>query len=173
MFPIRIKYYVLCGSILGLSACGGMYQTSSQPDYKPYAYDDRVYPQYEALPYPPLESKEVVVPETYHMSSMHAPIPHSDRDKTWVNSQSSNGYTIELADDEKASNVANTLYKAPKKERMAEVRYQKEGKTYYKGLYGSYPSYEAAQQALKDLPEDMRQHAGIKTWGSVQGNVQE
>ena len=82
-------------------------------------------------------------------------------------------YTIELADGDKASEVANTLYKAPKNDRMAEIKYQKDGKTYYKGVYGSYPSLEAAQQALTTLPDEIKQKAGVQTWGSVQQNVHE
>ena len=88
-----------------------------------------------------------------------------------MNSQNSQAFTIELADEEKASQVANTLYKAPKNERMGEVKYQRDGKTYYKGLYGSFPSYEAAQQALSALPSDVKQNAGIKKWASVQNGV--
>jgi septal ring-binding cell division protein DamX len=101
----------------------------------------------------------------------HAPSSHTDRDKEWVNNQSAESYTIELADGDQAAEVAKTLYKAPKKERMAEIKYQRAGKTYYKGLYGTYPNYEAAQEALKSLPEDMKQKAGVKPWSSIQRSV--
>ena len=87
--------------------------------------------------------------------------------------QNAQGYTIELADGDKAAQVAGALYKAPKNQRTAEVKYQQGGKTYYKGLYGSYPSYDAAQQALSTLPADVKQKAGIKSWGSVQHGVGE
>lgn len=116
--------------------------------------------------------KPVTVPESYHVGVDHSPIPHTDRDKTWVTSQNAQTYTIELADGEKASDVANALHKAPKSERMAEVKYQRDGKTYYKGVYGSYPNYESAQEALKTLPEDIKQKAGVKAWGSVQNGIE-
>jgi septal ring-binding cell division protein DamX len=115
--------------------------------------------------------KEIVVPDSYHVGMNHAPSSHTDRDKEWVNNQSAESYTIELADGDQAAEVAKTLYKAPKKERMAEIKYQRAGKTYYKGLYGTYPNYEAAQEALKSLPEDMKQKAGVKPWSSIQRSV--
>ncbi len=78
-----------------------------------------------------------------------------------------------MADGEKASQVAQTLYKAPKNDRMAQIKYQRNGKDYYKGLYGSYDSPEAAQKALDALPPDIKQGAGIKNWSNVQGNLNE
>ena len=115
----------------------------------------------------PAEKAPVSVPDSSLVSASHSPVSHSDVDRTWVNSQNAQHYTIELANSEKASQVAGTLYKAPKNERTAEIKYQEGGKTYYKGLYGSYPSYEAAQQALNQLPDDIKHSAGIKSWGSV------
>ena len=56
---------------------------------------------------------------------------------------------------------------------MAEIKYQNQGKAYYKGVYGSYPSFDAAQQALNNLPDDVKKGAGVKTWGSVQSSVAE
>ncbi len=120
-----------------------------------------------------VSSLNVVVPESYHVGAYQSPTPPKDLDRAWVNGQNSQDYTIELADDEKAARVANALQKAPKSEHMAEVKYQRDGKAYYKGLYGSYPSAEAAQQALSALPADIKQGAAVKTWGRVQENVGE
>lgn len=166
----------LCLCISSLSACTTYDQTSTQIDEYSTA-DTQLYPaiyqsnlylsdQYEG-------SKQVVVPESYHVGANHSPTSHSDRDRTWMNSQNSQSYTIELGNSDKASDVAKTLYKAPKNDRMAEIKYQKDGKTYYKGLYGTFPTQEAAEQALKALPEDIKQNAGVKTWGSVQTGVGE
>ncbi len=170
----RILSIFLCVS--GLSACTSDTQAVYSADL-PYADGGPpLYPEgYESNMYSelPLEQKTVDVPDTYHVGANHSPTPHKDMDREWVNNQNAQGYTIELADDEKASQVANTLYKAPKNERTAEVKYQHDGKTYYKGLYGTYPSYDAAQQALSTLPEEVRQKAGIKTWESVQHGVNE
>ena len=163
---------VIC--VLSLSACTS-YSPGEYSDNQNYApqgtllypegYDSRVYSEtYQ-------EKKSVVVPETYHVGAYHSPTPHTDRDREWVNGQNSQGYTIELADGDKASQVANTLLNAPKSERMAEVKYQRDGKTYYKGLYGTYPTYEAAAQALSTLPTEVKQKASVKTWGSVQSGV--
>ncbi len=120
----------------------------------------------------PASENQVVVPDTYHVGAYRSPASPKDVDRSWVTSQNPQGYTIELANGEKASHVANVLYKAPKNERMAEVQSQRNGKPYYEGLYGSYPTQEAAQEALNKLPDDVKQNAGIKTWGSVQNTVE-
>ncbi len=167
----RIAGLLICVS--SLSAC-----TSSHDDaytgYQPYTYDGtQLYPEgYENTNYS-LEEKHVVVPDSYHVSAEHSPTSHKDIDREWVNQQNAEGYTIELATGDKASQVANTLQKAPKNERMAEVKYERNGKIYYKGLYGTYKSREAAEQALGALPPDVKQNAGIKTWSSIQSNVDE
>ncbi len=173
----KTRVLSICLCISGLSSCTTIYGPKTYTNYQYSAesttqlysdgYSDGGY--YSDS----YQEKTVVVPESYHVGVNHSPTPHTDRDKDWVNSQNSQSYTIELADDEKASAVANTLYKAPKSERMAEVKYQRDGKAYYKGVYGTYPSYEAAQEALKALPEDVKQKAGVKTWGSVQSGVNE
>ncbi len=116
----------------------------------------------------PVSSSQVVVPQSYHVG-LGGPQSSKDVDKNWVNSQNPQAYTIEIAQDPKASYVASTLYKAPKNERTAEV---KANNGDYKGLYGSYPSYEAAQEKLNSLPDDLKQHAGIKTWNQVQQDLQ-
>jgi len=167
----RIAGLLICVS--SLSAC-----TSSHEDaytsYQPYTYDGtQLYPEgYETTNYS-LEGAHVVVPDSYHVSAEHSPTSHKDIDREWVNQQNAEGYTIELATGDKASYVANTLQKAPKNERMAEVKYERNGKIYYKGLYGTYKSREAAEQALSALPPDVKQNAGIKTWSSVQSRVDE
>ena len=173
---LTMNRLLLCFCAAGLSGCTS--QTAYTPEtttYQPYHYEDtQVYPEgYESISYSGVsqEKKEVMVPETYHVGAYHSPTPHTNRDRDWVNTQSPQNYTIELADGDKASDVANALYKAPKSERMAEVKYQRGGKVYYKGLYGSYPSQEAAQQALEALPNDIKEKAGVKSWGSVQSNV--
>ena len=168
------RIITVCLCISGLSACTS-YQSSTNPIYQYSNEDTHYYPMgYQNNPYSSDQyqaSKTVVVPESYHMSLNHSPTPHTDRDRTWMNSQNAQSYTIELADGDKASDVAKTLYQAPKTDRMAEIKYQKEGKTYYKGVYGTYPNQEAAEQALKTLPEAIKQNAGVKTWGSIQTNV--
>ena len=171
----RILSIFLCVS--GLSAC----TTDNPPlDYRnvqTYTYTaSPLYPEgYEGTVYTelPAEKSPVEVPDTYHVGAFHSPTAHKDMDRDWVNNQNAQGYTIELGEDEKAAQVANTLYKAPKNERTAEIKYQHNGKTYYKGLYGTYPSYEEAQKALNTLPADVKQKAGVKNWGSVQKGLNE
>ncbi len=97
-----------------------------------------------------------------------APLPFKQRDRGWVSKQNPQGYTIEISNSEKPADVASSLQKAPRNEPSAEVKYQRDGKQYYKGVYGSYPTYEAAQQALNALPEDVKRNASVKTWGNIQ-----
>ncbi|MDP3562542.1 MAG: SPOR domain-containing protein [Legionellaceae bacterium] len=176
--PIRILSITLSTLILSACMVDGTDSSSSsfypfgtsepsQPMLYPEGYDTVIAaPKQES--YQPTSSKNVVVPQSYHMSA-GSPETSKDVDKNWVASQNPQSYTIELADDSKASRVANTLYKAPKTERSAEVRTQNGN---YKGLYGTYPTYEAAQEKLNSLPEDVKQGAGIKAWSNVQRDLQ-
>lgn len=173
----KTKLLSLCLCISGLASCTTNDSATTYTDYQVYSYSNttQYYPQgYDNMNYysdaAPVERKAVEVPETYHVGAYHSPTSHTDVDKAWVNSQNAKGYTIELADGDKPSDVANTLQKAPKAERTAEIKYQQGGKTYYKGVYGTYPNYEAAQKALNTLPEDVKQKAGIKNWSSVQNS---
>ena len=174
---LRILSVFLCAA--SLSACmidDAQNNTSNYQSYNyqntplyPEGYDNTmVYMDQTATP-----SHDVVVPESYHVGAYQSPRPPKDLDRAWVNNQPSQNYTIEIADGENAAHVAGSLQKAPKSEHMAEVKYQRGGKAYYKGLYGTYPSAEAAQQALSALPEDIKQNAGVKTWGSIQQGVSE
>lgn len=177
-----------------LSACGVMKPNGQADYYAPYSFGQSqqtttaplypdgydtsggTYPDGSAYPdngngaYVPGSRKVVTVPEGYHVGSDHSPASFKDREKSWVNRQNPQNYTIELDDNEKASQVAETLQKAPKDARKAEIKYNRGGKKHYKGVYGTYTSYGAAQKALNALPEDLKQHAGVKTWGSVQNS---
>jgi septal ring-binding cell division protein DamX len=116
---------------------------------------------------------EVSVPESYHVGQYQSPVSFKDRDRNWVTSQNAQGYTIELADDEKPAVVAKKLYNAPKNDRRAQIKYQRGGKSYYKGLYGTYNTPAEAQKALESLPDDVKKSAGVTSWGNVQGNLNE
>ena len=167
---------LLCAA--GLYGCAE-YNPYGYANYRSYVYEERpLYPEvhdqdlyyYKSYATPSVK-REVLVPETYHMSAYRPPVSHMDQDRSWVEGQNPQGYTIELADKEKASEVAGTLMNAPKKDRMAQIRYQRDGKSYYKGLYGTFPSYEAAQQALGALPLSIKDGSNIKSWGNVQSSV--
>ncbi|WP_131781393.1 SPOR domain-containing protein [Legionella gresilensis] len=115
--------------------------------------------------------REVKVPESYHVGAYHSPTRAKDRDRNWVSNQNPQGYTIEIADGEKPAQVAKKLYLAPKNDRMAEIKYQRDGRDYYKGLYGSYSSKEDAEKALNNLPAELKQGANIKDWSSIQNTA--
>ncbi|KTD29762.1 SPOR domain-containing protein [Legionella israelensis] len=170
------KLIIMSLCVAGLSSCTSMFE-ESQTVYQPYSYSQsHLYPEgrqptssnYEARD---ASDKPVSVPNTYHVGEYHSPSSHKNRDKNWVNSQNPMGYTVEVADDEKASSVASKLQSTPQNDRRAEVEYTRGGKTHYKGLYGTYDSYQAAKKALDSLPPEIKQNAKVRNWGTVQGNI--
>ena len=138
-----------------------LYQTA-----EPYAYDHTMY-----VVDLPVSQHGVEVPESYHVGYQHTPKSHTDVDKSWAEQQYPQHYTIELTSSDQAASVAQVLYQAPKQAHMAELKYQQQGKNYYKGVYGTYPTHEAAQKALNDLPQALKEHADIKTWSSIQQTI--
>lgn len=170
---------LICLSATALVACTSdnsvnynsyeSYNYANTLDYTPQSYGynpDMQQYQYQS-------SGQVNVPESYHVGAYRSPTSHKDRDRDWVNNQNPQGYTIELGDGEKASQVASKLYNAPKSDRMAQIKYYRNGTRYYKGVYGSYNSYDEAQKAYNALPDKVKQGAGIKNWGNVQQNISE
>ena len=158
-----------------LSACGAFYSNGS-PNYSTYNdHATELYPEgYENVGnYTDTSAgtNQVSVPESPHVSAYHPPTRPKDVDHQWVSSQNASDYTIEIAESDKAYSVASSLQKAPSTERKAEVKYQSGERTLYKGVYGTYPTREAAQQALQSLPADIQSDARIKSWSSIQGAV--
>lgn len=157
-------------SYLSLAGCSSMTETT----YTPYQGFDYAaihdFPQSDNMPNGRFDSpiREVVVPETYHVGAFHSPVSHKNRDKSWVDAQNPGAYTIQITEDEKASFVANKLMQTPKNERQAEIKALRDGKTYYRGLYGSYKTKEEAQKAYENLPQGIKSGASIKHWGTVQ-----
>lgn len=182
------KIIIISLSSVYLAACSIDGTTNSMANWGGYNYSDSqtVYPDsydaYQVQQYYHGDSninnnyqnnrsyqgaQSVVVPDSYHVSSGKPPAS-KDLDKNWINNQNPSSYTIELANDNKPSKVAGVLYKAPKNERSAEV---KTNNGNYKGVYGSYPSYEAAQEKLNSLPENIKNNAKITNWNNVQKDI--
>lgn len=114
---------------------------------------------------------QVRVPDSYHVGVSHSPASAKDRDKVWISSQNPQSYTIEIANDEKPGQVAKKLEQVPKNEHTAEIKYQEGGKTYYKGVYGSYSNQQDAQKAFDALPDEVKKGAGIQNWQKIQNNA--
>lgn len=166
------KLLVVSLCVVGLSSCSSMFEESGYSSYQGYSYDQSVVQDGQMQPGAygeQVEKKGVEVPNSYHVGVNRAPVSPKNVDKNWVNSQNPMGYTIEVADDEKPSNVASRLQQMPATDRKAEVKYKKGGKTYYKGVYGTYNSYQDAKKAYDALPADVKANARVKNWGSVQG----
>lgn len=173
-----IKGVILGSCILNLTSCMVQDEANYSASYQTISYNSS--PYYPMSDYSTSDagyryqtgSTEVTVPDSYHVGAFHSPTSFKDRDKTWVSGQNPQGYTIALAEGEKAAQVAKTLYKTPKTDRTAQVKLQQNGKAYYKGLYGSYPDAASAQKALDALPDDVKKGAAVTTWGSIQGGVE-
>jgi hypothetical protein len=172
------KSLVLVCCAINLCSCVTYHNEDYNPNYQTYTYDNsQLYPAVnygssnEGYRYSTSEHT-VAVPNSYHVGEYHSPVSFKDRDRVWVSNQNPQGYTIEIAEGEKASQVAQKLYKTPKSDRMAQVKYQVRGKSYYKGVYGTYPDATSAQKALESLPEEIRQEASVKNWSNVQQNLE-
>ncbi len=184
----KLRTLTIIACSLGLTAC--MLDSEQSIDgYDPYSKrpSSMLYPEgyespandttiYDTTPQPttsstPIISPQgvgVVVPETYHVSTTHGPTSVHDVDTSWVNQQNPNHYTIELAESNKASQVARILASAPKHARTAEVQTQRNGQSYYTGVYGTYANKEDAEQALNTLPDNIKSNANIESWSQVQ-----
>ncbi|KTD67904.1 MULTISPECIES: hypothetical protein [Legionella] len=167
---INLALTVICA--FAMSSCTKDSDTISYPAFsyvditqQPYNINSYNMTNYD---YRYQQKREVSVPNSYHVGELHSPVSFKDRDQTWVNSQNPQAYTIELTEGDKASHVAQVLYKAPKKNRMAQVKYDQDGKTRYKGVYGTYSTSEEAQKALNSLPPELKGGASVVNWSSVQ-----
>jgi hypothetical protein len=175
MFLVRMILLTIILSIL--LGCVNREGAGYQPYYAYHSEDSIIYSSnYGGTDYGAYSGEAastVIAPDTYHLGSYRAPVRAKESDKSWVSSQNPQNYTIELADDANASYVAKRLSQAPLRNRRAELKYNKEGQSYYKGVYGSYSSAEEAQKALEELPAEIKQGASVQQWNRVQSNLQE
>lgn len=172
----KIKSTVIFSCMLGLSSCIMNKGTYENLYYPASTYDaGLLYANNNYLLPDPANSSDntyslnkVQVPDTYHLSESHTPVSFRDRESTWVRNQNGQAFTIELAEGEKASQIAQILYKTPKNNRTAQIAFKKWGKTYYRAVYGSYNTAEEAQNVLDSLPGELKSNASVKNWNSVQ-----
>ncbi len=157
-----------------LVGCGTTYQQTTESydysydtiEYTPQSNNRIDYEQDTSV-----KESSVTLPDSYHLGTYHAPTPAKVQDKNWISSQNPYGYTIEVADGDKPIAVANRLAQVPKSDRSAEIKYQRNGKAYYKAVFGSYQNKEQAESALHQLPAAIKQDARIKNWSSIQGTL--
>lgn len=175
----KVRAITIAFGIIGLSSCiidDGTGRNLYYPS--PVVYnDDNIYAGHSyQLPgdnykYNSVSTNEsVVVPESYHVGESKRPVSFQDRDSAWINKQSSHAYTIELAQGDRPAQVAQALFKAPKNNRMAQVKYQRWGKTYYRAVYGTFDNAEEAQKTLDSLPAELKQNAAVKNWSSIKSS---
>lgn len=78
--------------------------------------------------------------------------------ESWLLAQNPNHYTIQLAGTTKGSWLESFFAEKQLGEGAAYYTSQRKGQTWYTALYGDYPSYQAAKQAIREL----EQKTGIK-----------
>lgn len=89
-------------------------------------------------------------------------------DVTWVQQQNPGALTILVATEEQALPVGMALTQTPKDQRSAALRYERNGRMQYSGVYGSYSDKEAAEQAIQNLPESLKNNARVVSWSEMQ-----
>ncbi|KTC99659.1 Sporulation related domain protein [Legionella geestiana] len=155
---------------------GGCVQTGDSMNTNYGAYEPSMYQGYSSsFTYYNTESPGMRMPEAnlvqqpaWTGAAAATPVSSRDVDTAWVQQQNPTGYTIEIADGEKASTVARQLQSAPKADRRAQIRYQNNGKSWYRGVYGSFASREAAENALRNMPPSLQSKASVRRWSDVQ-----
>lgn len=168
MKSFTVRSLPLCLGALSLVACTTNGSALKASEYYSYQQQDVRY--YEPA-YDDSDSSHAIPPDASYVGAS-SPRPHTEVDRSWVRSQNPQAYTIQIDESEKASQVAGKLYKTPKTDRAAQIKYNHEGRAYYKGVYGSYNNYEDAQKALNNLPSEIKQGADIKSWSKVQENAE-
>jgi septal ring-binding cell division protein DamX len=164
---MNVKIFFLFPAISFLSACQSM--MNSGQDTKEWVYpivtpyDENSYLNHggetEAKPLPKFV-KTSEVPQ--------AQVSAKNVDVSWVEQQNPSNTTILLTSDNKPLPVSMALMQAPKDERSAALKYEKNGQIYYSGVYGNYNDQASAEQALQKLPENLRKNARIVNWTAVQ-----
>lgn len=164
----------ICIAGLSLQACNSIYETFQYDGYTSgYSYNNynNQYDNQDQGEYYYRSYRRVNTPRSYHFSNSNSPKPHRARDRSWANQQDPNNYTIELKNGENPASVANTLHKTPKNARTAQIKYKKDGKTRYTGVYGTYKDKQSANKALQNLPPNIKSNAGVKPWSKIQNNI--
>lgn len=124
----------------------------------------------QAGPPPLIKSKPVILSQDSMLVSTYAgeaKVAHPPSDNVWVKQQVLTAYTIELVDDVKPAVVSHVLLQTPKMEHSAAYRYVHNGVTRYKGLYGSFNTHQAAQEALQKLPAKFKANSRITQFGNL------
>ena len=108
-------------------------------------------------------SKPVIAHAPYHSNPVAKGL-------AWIKSQQKGHYTIQLA----RSQDQSWLLKLATKEELSQplVQFQSKdshGEAWYNLIYGSYPSFQTAQQERKSLPESLRRWSPtLRRFGEIQ-----
>ncbi len=152
-----------------LSACSTV--TVPNAETKEYIYPVNSPYDREMLPRPSTEDYTESKPLPTFVKTAEVPqrqVSAKNVDVNWVQQQNPNALTILVASEEQALPVGMALTQTPKDQRTAALKYEKNGRMQYSGVYGSYLDNETAQQAMEKLPDDLKNKAKIVTWSEMQ-----
>jgi septal ring-binding cell division protein DamX len=163
---MNVKIFFIVPFISFLSACQSLTGSGSDTREMVYPvitpYDENSYLNHEPVEAKPLPKfvKTAEVPQTQ--------VSAKNVDVGWVQQQNPGSSTILIGSDSKPLPVSMALMQAPKDQRSAALKYEKNGQIYYSGVYGTYNDQNSAEQALQKLPENLRKTAKIVNWDAVQ-----
>lgn len=95
------------------------------------------------------------------------------REEQTILSENSQYYTLQLVGASQANNVESFIKDRNLNSQAKLARSSLSGKNWYVVLYGSYPSLESAKKAAKEIYQDKKIKPWIRTYGSVQIDLQE
>ena len=137
-----------------LAAKGGLADAKSklseleQTDKKPIQHPD----DSRLAGSQPVKAKTPVQEKTPVQAKTRTPGDNKIRREDWVKQQPADTYTLQLSSLLKEKDIIHFIQKNHLAENAAYIEVIIKGKTRYNALYGSYPTYVQAQNAITTLP---------------------
>lgn len=116
-----------------------------------------------------LVSSKPVQATTPAQTMTRAPGDNNIRREDWVMQQSGGSYTLQLSSLLKEKDIIHFIQKNQLVKNAAYIEVVIKGKTRYNALYGSYPTYEQAKNAITTLPGSLgKNKPWIRNFGILQ-----
>ena len=90
------------------------------------------------------------------------------KDETWISRQPDSAYTMQLFSSWEPQAIERFVHKYALQDNIARFASQRDGKTWFSLVYGSYAGKQAANNAVSALPPDLRKtRPWIRTFASI------
>jgi len=94
---------------------------------------------------------------------------HGIRREDWIRQQSEDSYTIQIGSVISEDDLVNFIRSHNLEDNSAYIQIVIDGVTRYNAFYGAFSSYAEAEQAITDMPEDLRRvNPWIRNFGILQ-----